>query len=627
MSTETTFPYTDAANYTLADAEIVAGKVQLEVEDAAGETFDEDFADDTGFTLEDSVKAEITGGQAQQVDQRLADETLWATFQSSVDLTYGGGVLTGNPVNGASVTGGKLDLRGGAGTDKHVYWPAVGNADSQQVGAVRFKYVPNYSGAPAASQFIWFNQRGDTDKRNCVRLRHSATTGEIHIYMTDSADVIVEATDLGAWNPTAGTEYEFELNWDLDAGAHRLFIDGVQFGATMTGTGTRDSNIGSIACGINPTGATLAADFQIDDLVHFPTVQHTSGYAPGYSLSETIYLESYVQLPEFAYAMLETIQALTGLTTSEANSPRYSVRVGSGSWRYWDGAAWSISDGSYAQAASAANTNANLATHPDASGGSAVTVRVHFGASNSQMSVSDLSLEYTGRQYVSTGTAETNTTLSASAVSSFAATETAAGGTVRHGLRVSGTLKWWNGSAWADSDGSAGQLNAAADVNANLGDLSLGATGEAIKVYTRLTAPGSQLQTPDLDQVVVAYSFEVVDPSEIATCRVFGTVTDVEDEPISGVIVTVERKTTKDTDISQAVGRIVYQGKQVTTGADGEFSFNLIPTARFDGALGTYLLSLRSDRKQLVSTVDGRRIELTVPEQPEYDITDLITVP
>ncbi|MDR3540318.1 MAG: hypothetical protein P4L69_05045, partial [Desulfosporosinus sp.] len=90
-------------------------------------------------------------------------------------------------------------------------------------------------------------------------------------------------TSLGTWACTANQEYEFELNWDVNAGvaATRLFIDGVQLGSTITNSYTRDSTYTSIEL-----NSELA--YSVRDIVMFTTVQHTANYIPGYSSWATL---------------------------------------------------------------------------------------------------------------------------------------------------------------------------------------------------------------------------------------------------------------------------------------------------------------------------------------------------
>jgi hypothetical protein len=96
---------------------------------------------------------EFVGGKAQQKDQRPADATFGANYNSNINGNWGDGVLIGTPVGGASVLGGKLDL---AHNDvRYVDYDADLNADSQQTGCIRFKVTPNYTGGPPSIYYFF----------------------------------------------------------------------------------------------------------------------------------------------------------------------------------------------------------------------------------------------------------------------------------------------------------------------------------------------------------------------------------------------------------------------------------------------------------------------------------------
>ena len=236
------------------------------------QTFTQDFNSDAGFTY-DSSKAEFVGGILRQKDQRATNSTCGATFSNDVNLNWGNGTLTGTPYNGASVDSGKLDLTGGA--QKYVRYSAVGNANSQQVGAIKIRYTPNYNGSPASDQFP-FSMSANTDNdSNSLTIFHSST-GQITVRICDSlGNYIVANVALGLWSAVSGTEYEFELNYDLTTGATRFFINGVQFGTTITSTGTRTSDINYITLGNLQTVSTRIPNHKLNDFEVFSTVQHT----------------------------------------------------------------------------------------------------------------------------------------------------------------------------------------------------------------------------------------------------------------------------------------------------------------------------------------------------------------
>jgi hypothetical protein len=213
-----------------------------------------------------------------------------ASYASSINADYGlGSTLVAATAGTVSITNGKLVL--GAGTGNYVRYSAQGNADMTQTGAIKFKLTPNYSGAPTAPGSIFFNNGIVSSINNTITIFHENNSGtgnlRINIYAFDGAPIIATVI-LGAWSPVAGTEYEFEFNFDITAGATRLFIDGVQFGSTLTATGVRTNISTTIQIGDWIHTGGWGANFSMRDLIIYNTVQHTADYTPGYS-TESIY--------------------------------------------------------------------------------------------------------------------------------------------------------------------------------------------------------------------------------------------------------------------------------------------------------------------------------------------------
>jgi hypothetical protein len=110
-------------------------------------------------------------------------------------------------------------------------------------------------------------------------------------------------------------QYEFELNWDITAGASRLFVNGKQFGATITATGVRNSSIGLLRVGGGyDSTSPLASNFGIEKLIIFNTVQNTADYTPGYCLG-------------WAEQTMPTICSIYGFVRNPDNSPVSGIRV------------------------------------------------------------------------------------------------------------------------------------------------------------------------------------------------------------------------------------------------------------------------------------------------------------
>ncbi len=203
------------------------------------------------------------------------DMTFYANYDNNIHGTWGKGVLTGTPHNNPSITNNKLNLVGGAII--YVDYDADLNADSQQVGAVRFKITPNYTGiGNKHGMFSISKEHNSVVNMISVVQWHN---GQLKIYIFDSSGSEVTSQLLPVWSPTGGQEYEFELNWDLNNGEIRLFIDGIQHGSTITSTGTRSSDIGLFRVGTTwHASSSFPPDYEIDNFAVFDKVQHTSNY-------------------------------------------------------------------------------------------------------------------------------------------------------------------------------------------------------------------------------------------------------------------------------------------------------------------------------------------------------------
>lgn len=293
----------------------------------------------------DDTKIEVDSGIAKLKNLTPSNESFYANFNSDINVSRGLGVLTGTAVGGASVAVGKLDLTGGS---KSVNYDADLNADSQQVGTIRFKYTPDYAGYPAnpSPLFVITKALGDADNTLMVRL---SASGKIQILIQDfTGSIILDYQYVTLWNSVQGTEYEFELNYDLNTGATRLFIDGVQWGATQTATGIRDSNISFLNVGANYNNIQFI-DGYIDDFQIFSTIQHTANYTP-ISIPENLYSSDsptiYKTLGDGIANIAEFINFSETLGGGNEGLVRYQLSVDGVTWFYWDGNMWATANGS-----------------------------------------------------------------------------------------------------------------------------------------------------------------------------------------------------------------------------------------------------------------------------------------
>lgn len=106
-------------------------------------------------------------------------------------------------------------------------------------------------------------------------------------------------------------------------------------------------------------------------------------------------------------------------------------------------------------------------------------------------------------KYLTTDPTLKNTTpVIATAYASFTAGTTVAGSDlVKYQIEVGGVAKYWNGSAWATSNGSYAQSSTAADINTNASTLTAGSTRIVAVLHS---ADGST--TPALASAILVYT-------------------------------------------------------------------------------------------------------------------------
>jgi len=142
-----------------------------------------------------------------------------------------------------------------------------------QTGAINFNLKFNYTGAPTTNVGI-IDIKNAADNLNRITIAHE-TDGKMYFRIYDQ--VGVEQVNINfVWSADMNW-HEVELNFDLNAGASRVFIDGTQYGATNSSTATRINVTGSISVG--SIGPSISNHF-VDDVAFFSSVQHTSDYSP-----------------------------------------------------------------------------------------------------------------------------------------------------------------------------------------------------------------------------------------------------------------------------------------------------------------------------------------------------------
>lgn len=527
------FGFDTPSNYTLSDSDklqITLGEAILKLFDDPDNDFNEDFADDTDFTYESDL-SEFSGGQSQQKDQRQTGATFGASYTNDINGSWGDGVLTGTANGGAAVSGGKLDLTGGG--VKYVDYDADLNADSQQVGCVRLKYTPNYTGYPPSDYPVFSILKADANTNNIIMLRHE-TGGVWKVFIEDYTGSNIMSASLPSWSATSGIEVELELNWDLTTGATRLFIDGSQWGTTQTDTGTRDSSITILRIGSNYNGVQFINCY-IDDVLIFPTVQHTSNYTKGYSVADYIYLESSVLLPEMHYIGAGTLIEATDFQTSYSGSPRIAIDIGqSGEYTYWNGSAWVTGGDDYDHATSPADFLTNIATLP-VTGETYGQFIIYYPDSNTQSAFSDLTITLTSQIYPTDNPyLDINSRWYIDELEAITAVKTVTGSDqVKLALKKGTQFYYVSGGVLTESDGTYSQSNTVEEWE------TYKALFTSIKVYIGIRVflhSDDGTTTPSIDTLTVQYSYAGDTPDTVDKCIVWGTFIDEVGDPMIGPI-------------------------------------------------------------------------------------------
>lgn len=527
MSTTTTYPFDHANNYTYDSdlIEFVGGKAQLKLQDYPNQTFEEDFATDTGFTY-DNTKAEFSGGQVEQKLVKLNDDVIgWAAYSTSIDFNFSPDEV-GTSYGGASVVDSRLDLNGE--TLKYVTY---GNTNiGTNTGAIRFKITPNYSGAPATLKY--FISYGDATTLNRIDIRQNGTSLNARMY--DSAGALLGDGNI-SFNPVAGTTYEIEFNWDIVAGEIAIYVDGIkQLISTSTGTRT---NSGLLYIGTN-SSATFTSDFEMEDLVIFDSVQHISDYTPGYTLSDYLYLESFVESETLTAAGSPdgTLISIDAFTVDASVGTLYTFGDVSGNHYYFNGSTWAISDKSYSQANIAADLSAYLVYFPFPEGTTQFRYGIVFPDGNTQNYIADLDVEYTHQIYPTTNpTIVPNSTFRTSDWESISATTTAAGSDAVKFTSLCGSQdRYVTGGSATNSDGTYAQSSTIAELQSDIGDLITGKCSSTAKIFLHSE---DGLTTPNIDLISIAYNQTPTVPT-FTVCSFDGYIYD-HDGPLANEVVQI----------------------------------------------------------------------------------------
>jgi len=536
MSLQQTVNYDVAANleYNAALVETVSPVTKLKLTNISWPQVTTTYLTDTGSTY-DASKIEFAAGVMRQKDLAPANSVVWSTFTSSLNAIFPAlsAVLNGVPTN----VGGKLVCSGTQG----IYYTDASIGALAGVGAIKFIYRPNYTGAPATNiNMVSLNAPAGNNDR--INLTHSPTdTFRISINNNVGAAVVATVAIGGAAGLTSGVDYEMELNFDSVGGVVRLFKDGALHGTLFIGPWTHGTTANRLYIGATQN-VYDTANATFDNPILFSTVQHTAGYTAGYTLPESRYGASVVDAPDAVIGVLPTDLQLVQWGANSNAVPNFIL---GGYW--WDGAAWSVSNGTYAESNDNGTIIANIAAFPLIVGLNTLSIRIPFPDSPTQGIVTSTTPRAEANGYSQTDeTVTTNSYTQMDCLESFAAVDTVVGSNITRYLIAtynvvggSATYRWWDGAAWSVSNGTYAETNTAAEINTNALALDL-SSGYYVRFFAFLhSANGTE--TPEVESITYDYCFFVF-PGTLSKCFVYGWLTEVDCAFFADATVTVQNK-------------------------------------------------------------------------------------
>lgn len=588
--------YINSASFTFpaGDVNFTGTDVELKLKDKTGFSFPISCASSTGFSW-DAALAEFASSVVRTVDKTPTNSIIGSKFNSDLNANWrkDGGSLTASLHGTPTVVGGEAVCTGNNG----FYY-------SYTTGAVEthiFQYNPNYTSVPPANvNIITINNGVDSKDRAVVSFSPS---GSIRLGLNNSVGGVVYSvgSPLASYPNPAGAKVEMRLVINSTAGTIKYYIGGALAGTLSPGPWTRSAAASRVYLGAFPLTYNRS-EANYDDYIYFSGDNGLTSY----TIPDRIYLENAVTCPESDYDKVGALQALTNFLATTVGNPNFTIQIGrSGDYLYWDGAAFSVADGSYTQSTDKATFLANIADLP-INGEIYFQFKIHFGDSNTQDSVADFTTTATGQTYtplVSSPLIVNNSGVQADGIYGVSAVVTPPTATAyfRFVFLKDGVPYWHNGSAWVVSADNT-EANTIADLNTYAPDFDI-SDGPLMKIGAYpITTDGES--TPALTSVTMNYDFEQ-DPTDPDKCVVYGVVTDVNGDPIEGA--TVECVPTEPFYYNEL---LVCALESVTTDSEGRWDMPVIENATYGGTytfttkyLTNGIIKKKTDKKVSVDNV------------------------
>jgi fibronectin-binding autotransporter adhesin len=274
-----------------------------------------DYESGTGLTYS-STLVEFTSGYAALKNQYDSDLLFAATYGTNTTADFGGGTLTATTSGTVTVSGGKLNMDGADAANKYTNYSSANNFPTNGRGTLRMRATPGYTGSASTRQWYFASALNVLSSSNQFLLWHEAGATDLQVQILDNAGNSV-CYMAGTWNPTAGVEYELEVNFDAVGNNWALYVDGNRISTrdSGAGTGTLDHTNTFFRIGDINTAAAYF-DAKIDDVAIYNTVKNTGATrTTGYSIPTTKYTTTD-----------PTVEQTTGFTATSLRASRQALR-------------------------------------------------------------------------------------------------------------------------------------------------------------------------------------------------------------------------------------------------------------------------------------------------------------
>ena len=390
----TTISVLNPSDFTVpAACEVGGSGGGLKLVDNIEQEFEEDFADDTGFTIPEPTKAEVTGGKLQS--KWSNDFTIAAKWNSSINLTSAVDDVLDciTCYGGAAIVDGWMNL---IGTKWVSIAPTVAKMADVRTYTYEFKFKPDFTGtAPSVQQILCEIVSENSNVSYFVFYYDLSNKFNIAAY--NSSGSLIYLTTLTTIALTKDQVYDIKLV--TNPTNTKLYIDTAHVGTAASMSSRGEASITEIRIGNDKTSGVDTNAFSIGNFVRKITADADGSTT---IIPDNAYLETKVLLPEMEYTGAGTIKAITDIVSVIGGTPRVTVQLDrSGTFLYWGGLSYDASDESYSQAMTLAVFLLNIASL-DVDGVTYIQIQAHLPDANTQSYIDNLNFEYTGEKYSQT---------------------------------------------------------------------------------------------------------------------------------------------------------------------------------------------------------------------------------